>query len=99
MVAKRRDRRVLLQPAETPVENRERNAGLFETLGDMRERLARMDEDQLLLGRVAPNQVDERRLLAAGFDRRPPVGKFSPDWIAGISRRDPCDGPRSGLGR
>ena len=71
MVAKRGDRGVLLRPAETPVEARERNAGLFETIGEVRERLARMDEDKLLLRRVAPDEVDQRRLFAAGFDRRP----------------------------
>src|SRR4051812_18235353 len=37
----------------------------------MRERLARMDEDQLLLLRIAPEEVEERHLLAAHTDPAP----------------------------
>ena len=99
MIPKRGDRSVLLRPAETSVETRERNAGLFETGGEVSERLARMDEHKLLLGRIAPDEVDQRRLFAAGFDRRPSFGEFSPNRIAGVSRGNPSDRRRSGARR
>ena len=86
LVPKCGHRGVFLRPAETSVEPRERNAGRFEPAGEVGERFARMDEDELLLGRIAPDEVDERRLLAADLDRRPAVGKFSPNWIAGVAR-------------
>ena len=99
MIPKRGDRSVLLRPAETSVESRKRNAGLFETGGEVSERLARMDEHKLLLCRIAPNEVNQRRLFAAGFDRRPSFGKASPNRIAGVSRRNPSDCRRCGAWR
>jgi hypothetical protein len=99
MVPKRGYRPVLLWSAETSVETRERNARLFETLREVRQRLARMDEDKLLLCRVAPDKVDERRLFTAGFYRGPSVSKFRPNRIAGVSHRDPSNRCRGGLWR
>ena len=99
MMPKCGDRRVLLRPAETSVEPRERNARPFETGGEVSERLARMNEHKLLFGRIAPNEVDQRRLFAAGFDRRPSFGEFSPNRIADVSRSNPSDRRRSGARR
>ena len=58
-----------------------------------------MDEDKLFLGRIAPDEVDQRRLFAAEFDRRPSFGKVSPNRIAGVSRRNPSDRRRCGAWR
>src|SRR4029077_13622998 len=99
MIPKRGDRSVLLRPAETSVESRKRKAWLFETGGEVSERLARMDENKLLLGRIATNEVDQRGLFAAGFDRRPLFGEFSPNRVAGVSRCNPSERRRSGARR
>src|SRR5205085_9657841 len=99
MVPKRGDRCVFLRTAQTPVETRQRNAGFFQTTGKMSKRLARIDENELLFGRVAPDEVKECGLFAAGLDPRPSIGQLSPHRIVAVTRRDPSDRPRSPLWR
>ena len=49
--------------------------------GQVIERLAVMDEDQLLLVRIAPQQVEQRRLLAAGAEGGPSLRQRLPACI------------------
>ncbi len=58
-------------PAEAAVEAGEGHARLGKTIGEMGERLARMDEDELLLPRVALHQLDQAPPPCRPFRSRP----------------------------
>ena len=68
-------------------------------VGEVIERLAVVDKDQLLLVRIAPQQVEQRRLLAAVADGRPALRQRVPArhsaWRAAKRRtRGGCRGRR-----
>ena len=93
------DRGILVRAAQAAVEARESDAGLRASRSArQRKRLARVDEDQLLLRRVAPQQIEQRRLLAAGA-RAPPSARpsaASPDRRGGARRSAPARRGRGG---
>src|SRR5204863_5282744 len=89
VVAEVGDRRILLRSAQAAVETREPRTGSREKAGEAAERLARMNEDELLLFGVAGKQVEQRLLLAAGFDCGPAFGQRAPFRIVGAARREP----------
>ena len=55
------------------------------SVGEVRERLAVVDEDQLLLVRVPPQQVEQRRLLAARCRSRPSSAPARASWIIDVA--------------
>ena len=65
----------------------------------MRQRLAVVDEHQLLLRRIAPQQIQQRRLLAAGAHRRPPFRQRTPVRCVGVARGKPLHRRRRGRRR
>src|SRR6516165_9875716 len=81
-LAERGNGGVLGGAAQGALEARESKAFPCQQVGEVFERLAVVDEDQLLLVRVPPQQVDERRLLAAGADGRPALRQHVPACMA-----------------
>ena len=63
------------------MELRERNAGLRQQRRKTRQRLARLDENQLLLGLVAAEKLDQGGLLGTGTERGPARGEVAPGGI------------------
>src|SRR5262245_25692978 len=94
MVTKLGDGRVLLRAAQAAVEAREGHTRLRKTIGDMGEGLAGMYEDQLLLLRITPNELDQGDLLATPSDRGPALGEPAPTRIGTVSPGDPRQGTR-----
>src|SRR5262245_58359693 len=94
MVTELGDGRVFLRTAQAAVEAREGHSRLRKTIGDMGERLAGMDEDQLLLLRITPNELDQGDLLATPSDRGPALGEPAPTRIGTVSLGDPRQGAR-----
>src|SRR5262249_61866822 len=86
--------RALLPPHELPSQRRARPPRLRKPTGDMGERLAGMYEDQLLLLRITPNELDQGDLLAAASERGPALGEPAPTRIGTVSLGDPRQGAR-----
>ena len=87
-LAKGGDGGVLVGAAQAAVEAREGEARPCQQLGEVIERLAVVDEDQLLFVRIAPQQLEQGRLLAAVSDGRPALRQRVPAGsIAMASRR------------
>ena len=72
---------VLVGAGQAAMELRERNAGLRQQRRKPRQRLARLDEDELLLGLVAAEKLDQRGLLGAGAEHGPARGEVAPGGI------------------
>src|SRR5262245_18872769 len=96
MLAKLGDGRVLLRATQAAIETREGHTRLHKATGDVEKRLAGMDEDELLLLRIAANELDKGSLLATFPDCSPALGEPAPSRIGTVPLRDPCQGACSG---
>jgi hypothetical protein len=90
---------ILLRPAQAAVEAREIKSILRQKLGQASKRRARMHEDELLLRRVAPQEIEECCFLGPGADERPALGQCRPGRVVGMARREPRQGTRRGMRR
>src|ERR1700740_1275711 len=62
---------ILFGTAQTSLELRERDAFRAQKLGEVIERIAVLDENQLLLCGISLQQIEQARLLAPASQRRP----------------------------
>ena len=84
-VAKLGNGGVLLGTAQAALEACEGEALPSQQVGEMNERLAVMDEDQLLFVRVPPQQLEQGRLLAAVAGRCPTLRQRVPTRLIGAA--------------
>jgi len=68
-------------------------------VGEVIERLVVVDENQLLLIRIAPQQVQQGGLLAAIADRRPMLRQCLPVGVIGTATGEALDGSSCGSRR
>jgi hypothetical protein len=92
------DRGILFGAVQTSFEARERDAFRVQKLCEVIERIAVVDENQLLLGGISSQQIEQTRLLAAASQRRPSPRHRAPVRRVCIAIGEPRDG-RSGRGR
>ena len=81
------DRRILLRPAEAAVKARERQPRLFHEIAQTGQGFAGMHEHQFLFVRVAPQEFEQRQLLAAGPDGGPARRQRLPARVFWAARR------------
>src|SRR5579885_37749 len=75
LIPERSDRSVLVRAAEGSLEAGKANASVIQQVREMRHGLAIADEHDLLLGRIAAQEIEECRLLGALAERCPTFGK------------------------
>src|SRR5262249_15654968 len=95
-LAERGDGGVLVRAAQAALEAREGEAFPCQEVGDVSERLAIVDEDQFLFLRIAPQQLEQGRPLAAVGDRRPALRQRVPPRRIAVAVGEAPDGGRRG---
>src|SRR5262252_1904306 len=85
-LAERCDGCVFVRAAEAAFETRELQTVALEQAGEVVERLAVMYEHQFLFARIMAQQVEQRRLLAPGFQRSPSLRQLAPGRVIRLAR-------------